>query len=158
MVVYFDTSALIKLYVHEESGVELVREAVEQAERIATSTVAYAEARASFARKWREGIFTEVEHRGTVSDLDEDWLTYDRLGVSNLVAYRAGELAEKHALRGYDSVHLASALRFTERFEDLRFLAFDGRLTDAAREADLPLYEARINPGQQQVDRSSGHD
>ncbi len=140
MVVYLDTSALVKLYVREEEGGELVREAVGQAERIATSTIAYAEARASLARKLREGIFTEEQHRGAVCDLDEDWSAYSRLSVSNQVARRAGELAEQHALRGFDAIHLASAARLRERFEDLRFLAFDDRLTDAARRV-MPLYE-----------------
>lgn len=139
MAIYLDTSALLKLYVDEE-GRELVLTAVGESERVATSTVAYAEARAGLARRFREGDFTEEEHRGAVSDLDEDWRTYDRLVPSNLVAHRAGELAERYALRGFDAIHLASALRLAERFEDLHFLAFDGRLTDAAREAELPVY------------------
>jgi predicted nucleic acid-binding protein len=128
VIVYLDTSALVKLYAEEEESGELVRQAVDEAERIATSTVAYAEARAGLARKEREGVFTKAGHRGAVEDLDNDWPTYARLIVSDTLSRRAGELAERHALRGYDSVHLASALRFAERFEDLRFLAFDDRL------------------------------
>lgn len=140
MVVYLDTSALVKLYVAEEDSREMVRRAVEESERIATSTVAYAEARAGLARKQREGIFTVEELRRAVSDLDDDWPTYERLNVSGPVSYLAGELAERYALRGYDSVHLASAVRLSERFEDLRFLAFDDRLNDAAKGADLTVY------------------
>jgi hypothetical protein len=37
-------------------------------------------------------------------------------------------------------VHLASAVRASERVELLRFLAFDERLNDAARGADLLVY------------------
>jgi hypothetical protein len=37
-------------------------------------------------------------------------------------------------------VHPASAVRLKERFNDLRFMAFDDRLVDAAREAALPVY------------------
>jgi hypothetical protein len=37
-------------------------------------------------------------------------------------------------------VHLASAARFSGRFEDLRFLCFDGRLNEAARGAGLAVY------------------
>jgi uncharacterized protein len=90
-------------------------------------------------------VFTEEQHLGAVADLDDDWRTYDRLAVSNLVAYRAGELAERYALRGYDSVHLASALRFAERFEDLNFLAFDGDLRNAARTSSLPIFGDETN-------------
>jgi len=149
LVVYLDTSALVKLYVAEEDGRELVRRAVEEAERIATSTVAYAEARAGLARKQREEVFTAEELRRAVSDLDQDWPAYDRLNVSDPVSYLAGELAERHALRGYDAVHLASAVRLSERFGDLNFLAFDVRLNDAARAADLAVYadESRARLG-----------
>ncbi len=106
---YLDTSALVKLYVEEE-GRETVFEAVEEAGSIATSTVAYAEARAAFARKERIG------------DL------------------RAGEMAERYALRGFDALHLASAFRLGERFADVRLLAFDDRLVEAARAASVPVF------------------
>ena len=149
MIVYLDTSALVKLYVAEEDGRELVRRVVEESERVATSTIAYAEARAGLARKQREEIFTAEDLRRAVSDLDEDWPAYDRLNVSDSISYLAGELAERHALRGFDAVHLASAVRLSQRFGDLRFLAFDGRLNDAARDADLVVYrdESRAGPG-----------
>ena len=97
MIVYLDTSALVKLYVAEEDGRELVRRVVEESERVATSTVAYAEVRAGLARRQREEIFTAEDLRRAVSDLDEDWPAYDRLNVSDSVSYLAGELAERHA-------------------------------------------------------------
>jgi predicted nucleic acid-binding protein len=139
LILYLDTSALLKLYV-EEPGREVVREAIGAAEVAATSTVAYAEARAALARRLREGDFTEEEHRRAVERLGREWRGYHRLAVSNLVARRAGDLAERHALRGFDAIHLASAARLEERFEDLRFLAFDDRLLDAAKKASMPVY------------------
>ena len=139
---YLDTSALVKLYVREEEGYDVVREAVEEAERVATSTVAYAEARAALARKARESDLDEEGHRRAVGALDDEWHRYDRLVVSNLVSYRAGVLAQRYALRGFDAIHLASAARLLERFQDLRFLAFDDRLKEAARRM-MPLYERR---------------
>ncbi len=145
-MIYLDTSALLKLYVKEE-GCELVRQAVGVASTVATSTVAYAEARAGLARRFREGDFTDEEHRGAVKDLNGDWPVYDRLSVSDSVAYQAGELAERYALRGYDAVHLASAVRLSERFGNLRFLAFDGRLNDAAKAADLAVYDDESRTG-----------
>lgn len=138
MTLYLDTSALVKLYVAEEQR-ETVIEAVEGASRVATSTVAYAEARAAFARRKREGGLSEDECRRAVEALDEGWESYDRLAVSDAVARRAGDMAEEYALRGFDAVHLASAARLKERFGDLRFLAFDDRLVDAARRS-VPVY------------------
>lgn len=127
-----DTSALVKLYV-EEKDREAVFEAVEDSDLVATSVVAYAEARAAFAKKKREGALDDEGHRRAGSDLDEDWETFERLVVSEMVARLAGEFAERHALRGFDAVHLASAVRIRGKFEDLRFMAFDERLTQAAR-------------------------
>lgn len=144
MIVYLDTSALVKLYVAEEDSGGLVRRAIEEAERIATSTVAYAEARSGFARKHREDVFDDAQLRRAVSDLDEDWPTYALLVVSDPIARRAGELAERHALRGFDAIHLASAVRLSERLEDTRFLAFDARLNDAAGRANLAMYGEEV--------------
>ena len=64
-----------------------------------------------------------------------------RISVSNLGAFRAGEMAKRHALRGFDAIHLVSAARFEERFDDLHFLAFDARLVEAARGASVAVYE-----------------
>ena len=55
----------------EEEGREVVRGAIEGADRVATSTVSYAEARAALARKEREGDLDEEGHRRAVEALDE---------------------------------------------------------------------------------------
>jgi len=125
----------------EEEGREVVFEAVEQAARLATSTVAYAEARAAFTRKEMRGDLRVAGRRQAVSDLNGEWRGFVRISVSNLVAYRAGEMAERYALRGFDAIHLASAARLGERFSDVHFLAFDARLVEAARGSSVPVYE-----------------
>ena len=63
--------------------------------------------------------------------------------MSDKLSRRAGELAERYSLRGYDAVHLASAVQLSERFDAVRFLAFDDRLNEAARSAELPVYGER---------------
>lgn len=139
MILYLDTSALVKLYAVEE-GRETVERAVEEAGRISTSAVAYAEGRAALARKLREGVFSEEEHREAVAALDEDWRTLEVLSVTENVARFAGDLAERHALRGFDAVHLASALlvraasRERDDGEDMLFLGFDTDLMGAVAE------------------------
>lgn len=44
------------------------------------------------------------------------------------------------SLRGYDAVHLASAIQLSERFDVVRSLAFDDRLNEAARSVELTVY------------------
>jgi predicted nucleic acid-binding protein len=53
LILYLDTSALVKLYARERGSAD-VRRQVTDAEAVATSVVAYAEARAAFARLLRE--------------------------------------------------------------------------------------------------------
>jgi len=143
LAVYLDTSALVKLYAEEEER-ELVFEAVDSSEAVATSTVAYAEASSALARRYRKGNMSEGGYRRAAERLKREWSSYERLAVSDRVAYSAGELAHKYALRGFDAVHLASALYFAQRFEELSFLAFDARLVTAAKSASMSVYGEHI--------------
>lgn len=71
MIVYLDTSSLVKLYV-EEDGSSKVAALVRSSEVTSTSLVAYAEARAAFARRFREKAFTPAEHDRIKSFFDKD--------------------------------------------------------------------------------------
>lgn len=139
MILYVDTSALVKRYIDEE-GRELALAALGAASLVTTSAITYAEARAAFARRWRAGDLDEEQLAQLISRLDTDWSVLNHMDTTNSVAQHAGKLAQAYGLRGFDAVHLASALAFTEQFENLNFLAFDNRLTDAARAASLIVY------------------
>lgn len=141
MILYLDTSALIKVYVREP-GREVVKEAVEGSSKIATAMVSYAEARATFARLLREEGLTEEEHANVVGALNERWRTYEKPSVTESVVRLAGDFAQRYALRGYDSIQLASAFVCHGRYRDLRFLAFDDDLNGAAGQV-VRLYSAR---------------
>lgn len=134
MSAYLDTSALVKLW-NEEVGSALVRSVVSEEEPLGTSVVAYAEARAAFARALREQRWAQGEHDAVVSDLERRWTRLMRVVVTNTLAFEAGRLAERHRLRGFDAIHLASALRLRERLDEptLGFVCFDERLVEAAR-------------------------
>lgn len=140
MILYLDTSALVKVYVREP-GRETVAHAVRESTRIATAMVSYAEARAAFARLLREGSLTGEEHAGVVGALDWRWRTYEKPAVTENLVRLAGDLAQRYALRGYDAVQLASAVVCGGQSTDLRFLAFDDRLNAAGRL--VKVYEAR---------------
>ncbi len=133
MIAYLDTSSLVKLYVEEE-GSPLVRDLVESAELVATSVVAYAEARAALARQRREGGLTSGGYDRAKKDFEQDWPRYLSVEVSETVCRSAGDLAEKHRLRGFDGLHLASYLSLHEDgAPEIRFSAFDAALNRAAR-------------------------
>lgn len=138
MTLYLDTSSLVKLYV-TEPGAERVRRAVRKAQVVATSAIAYPEARAAFARLRRERMLTASALRAIEQDFEADWGSYLALEPTMALCRNAGELAERHRLRGYDSVHLASYLEVTRqaRPDRTRFSSFDSRLNRAARSAVL---------------------
>ena len=133
MIVYLDTSSLIKLYVDEE-GSAAVRALVAGASVVATSVLAYPEARSAMARLRREGVLTEIEQARAKGDLDRDWGSFLALPVDTIWR-QAGELAERHGLRGADSVHLASfqALLGHKEGVPATFSSFDERLNLAVR-------------------------
>lgn len=133
MILYLDTSALVKVYVEEE-GSALVRGLIAGASLVATSRIAYAEARAALARASREGALTETDYRDSITHLKADWPSYFVLEVTEQAVQLAGELAERHRLRGFDSLHLASAVLLTRRVKDcVTFACWDTRLWEAAK-------------------------
>jgi predicted nucleic acid-binding protein len=133
LIAYLDTSSLVKLYVEEKNST-LVRRLVERAELVATSVVAYAEARAALARQQREGGLTAAGYDRAKADFERDWPRYLTIEVSEAVYRSAGDLAEKHHLRGFDSLHLASYLSlYSEGARQIRFSAFDEAMNRAAR-------------------------
>ncbi|MCK4727423.1 MAG: type II toxin-antitoxin system VapC family toxin [Desulfobacterales bacterium] len=137
MVLYLDTSSLVKLYVEEKDSSQIAN-LVGASNVTATSLVAYAEARAAFARRFRERAFTANEYRVLLSSLNEDWGNYLILKVTNELVRRAGDLAEKHALRGFDAIHLSSAVSLCQDFSaPVVFSCSDRKLQKASELEDL---------------------
>jgi uncharacterized protein len=134
MTVYLDTSDLVKLYVDEPKADE-IRSLVAEASVVATSVIAYAEARATFARRRRERLMTLSETKAAIRQLDLDWEDFFIIDVQDQQGRAAGHLADAHGIQGCDAVHLAAfenVLANTDD-EDVRFSSADARLVRAAR-------------------------
>lgn len=139
MILYLDSSAMIKLYVQEPGSAEIQRW-VEGAQVIATSRIAYAEARAGLARKFRNQELAVKVYRSLIEDLDGDWENYFIVDVTESLVKLAGLLSEKHALRGLDAIHLASGVILRRQGRrDVAFSCFDARLVSAARGEGLKI-------------------
>jgi predicted nucleic acid-binding protein len=137
MILYLDTSALVKLYIAEE-GTHLVQKAVSDSSLIATSKVAYAEARAAFARAFREKIIENRVYNEIVAVLKQDWNSYFKLEVTDKLIDLAGELAQTHSLRGFDAIHLSSAITLSHLLEKkVTAVCFDVRLWSALKIYDF---------------------
>ncbi len=142
MILYLDTSSLVKLYV-EEDGSDEVRELAGNGQTISSSWVAYAEARSAFARRYRGGGVSILEYGKRVDDFERDWGGYLKLDVHSQVLRTAGQLTEKHGLRALDAIHLASALDLkggsTTPPLAVVFSSADRRLQEAARAEGLEV-------------------
>jgi predicted nucleic acid-binding protein len=144
VILYLDTSALAKLFI-VEPGSQSVSAAVAQAAAVATHLIAYAEMRATFARAVRMGRVDGAALPTLTTDLERRWVSLEVLTVTEPLVRRAGDLAERHGLRGYDSVHLAAVLALRELVgsgAEVRFGVFDTKLRDAALVHGLSLLSA----------------
>ena len=129
LIAYFDTSALIKLLV-VEPGTEVAEELWDGASERVASCVVYAEARAALAAAARDRRLSARQLRNVVGGLGEACGAMQLVGVDAELAELAGELAEHHALRGYDAVHLATALEIET--SELVIATWDSDLARAA--------------------------
>ena len=132
MILYLDTSAIVKLYVEEE-GSSLVRSAVEQAGVVATSRVAYAETHAALAAACRTERITVAERAAAAAAFRVDWRAYLIVNVTQALVELAGDLALAYELRGFDAIHVASAVLLRQRTRQrMEFMTWDKRMAEAA--------------------------
>lgn len=136
MMLYLDTSALIKRYV-DEDGSGRVNELWDGAAGIATSVVAFAEMIAALNRKLREGVLSAREYSRTATSFKGDYRRIILVPISVGFDERIETLARKHALRGFDAIHLASALVIRGK----------GRVETAFACYDRTLYQAGLKEG-----------
>jgi predicted nucleic acid-binding protein len=131
MILYLDTSSLVKVYVKEVHS-DLVREWFKAAKGIAISRVGYAEAMSAFARRRAQGDLDDDQFELVSETLSVHWSEFVLLPVRER---KAGILAVKHFLRGFDAIHLAAAAELPSAFRDepVLFSSFDTRLLGAAR-------------------------
>ena len=137
MILYCDTSALIKRYVEEE-GTEFVDYLWDTASAIVTSIVAFAETISVFSRKFREGLLTHKEYAKTVKNFKVDYEELVLVSITKDLNTLIENLLARYPLRGFDAIHLASATIFTRpEVEDVLFACFDHNLNQAASKEGL---------------------
>ena len=134
MIVYFDTSAFIPLIIDEQSSDSSER-LWNEATRVVSVRLLYAEARAALARAHRLGRLTKRGLTSAVGLLDALTQEVDSIEISDSLVRRAGALAEDQELRGYDAVHLAAAQTIADL--DTIFASGDQQLIAAASDLGL---------------------
>jgi predicted nucleic acid-binding protein len=140
MIVYADTSALVKLFVTEE-GSQATREMLFGASTMGTGLLTRAELGAAFARGARRGLLSEKEAQKARQQVEVVWPTWVHIAVDENLVTRAESLTWEYKLRGYDAIHLACALTWQEYMEHQVVLAtFDRELWEATRQVELGVW------------------
>lgn len=130
MILYLDTSSIVKLYI-EETGTDAVRRWAEEAEVLAACRVAYPELISALNRRFRNGDMSRKEFRLLADGFSKEWADF---AVIDFDEMEAGRLAEKYGLRGFDAIHLSALklLKIRDNNIDLAFSSFDKELNRAA--------------------------
>jgi predicted nucleic acid-binding protein len=145
---YFDTSAVVKLYV-AEAGSGWIENIVNQragndfVHAIAFVKIGIVETAAALTRRQRLGDITLAErgqlYAGFMQDVERRYLI---MAVSDDLLLLAAELTQQYLLRGYDAVHMAGAISLDRQLAVAHlpaptFVSADKMLCDVARAQGL---------------------
>ena len=142
---YFDTSALIKLYV-EEVGTAETLDLVEElrGDRMVILDITLLECRSAVRRREREGDISGPDANRILQQVHQDASAlYLVQPSSSAVIEEVSRLLDTHALRAYDALQLAGCLIVRRGvLSPPTFVCADGRLCEAAEFEGLQA----INP------------
>lgn len=132
MRVFFDTSAFVKRYVHED-GTDAVLEWCDRATEIGLAAIALPEIVSAFCRLQRENRIVEAQYWQLktllLTDIEDAALCH----LTPAVLAQAIVTLETSPLRGMDAIHIGSALALQADV----FVSADQRQCDAAERAGL---------------------
>ncbi len=141
MILFVDTSALIKRYILED-GTNEFQDLFLKAERVIVSVITIAEIYSTFSRLLREGEITQKETEKLVEHFHEDWKSLGILNCDQIVESKIKEVGITSSLRGADLIQLASALVCKDELPNISFIVADTRLANAGNDFGLTV----INP------------
>jgi predicted nucleic acid-binding protein len=128
MVLYVDSSALLKRYVAEHDS-DVADSLMAADPVLATSRIAEVEVRRNLARLLNEDD-AAIAKQQFLEDLD----VFALVAVDATTCNDAARIAESTLCRSLDAIHIAAAVRAGP---DTRFLTFDVRQAKAARTVGL---------------------
>ena len=144
MILYLDSSALVKHYIQED-GSEEISSLIEKAENTGTVLITFAEMASALSKSVRMGWVERKGAEGAWLDFKEQWLTFTRIDITNSVLDKAGQLAWEYELRGYDAIHLAAALTWQDLMETSVTLGtFDKELWKAGKGIGINVWPEQL--------------
>lgn len=132
MILFADSSALVKLYVDEPGSAQVVAHAA-AANALAVCRVTWVEVMSALARRAREQPQAAAALAAARQRFKLDWGRLAVLELTPALVELAGDYTQALALRAYDSVQLATLVTLHKRMdEEVQFACFDDRLVKAA--------------------------
>jgi hypothetical protein len=140
LILYADTSALIKRYI-KESGSEQVLAFFSQHAMIGTSVLTQVEMASAMSKAVRQNWAPETEIQTAWKDFLTHWPYYISIPISPDILDRGVALAWRYGLRAYDVLHLATVLSW-ENLAAAKavFACYDKNLNNAARQEGLHVW------------------
>lgn len=143
MLLYLDTSALVKRYINE-IGSDAVRKTAISADLVAISVIGKVEMHSALSRSLQYGVAEEMVSLAT-NAFKEDYKGLIFLNLHNEIVNMACETASMFKLRGFDAIHLATALFWMEELgKEVHFFTYDRQLWHAAQKTKLVIYPEYI--------------
>lgn len=130
-MLYLDTSALARLYTLEPDHEEVRLEQAKATGDI-THDITYVELHSALAGRRRRRLMTERAYQSALSDFSRDWPSIRHISIDDQLLQDAATLAQTHALRAYDAVHLAAAQAVAPL--GITFMTFDTGLRAVAEQ------------------------
>lgn len=145
MIVYFDTSALVKRYLREDDSDKVIA-LFDEADHIFGSVViTQVEIAATFQRAIRMDTASPELAAEVWQDFLDHWQSFTRLRIFAGTIQRASENAWKYDLRGYDSLHLAAGLLWQETLgAQITLATFDRDLWLAGQKTGMLSWPAGL--------------
>ncbi len=140
MIVYWDRSALIKLYV-EEVGTADVDLLIKQADLSGTALICHVEIAATLAKLVRMQSLTPAGEQIAFQNFLSDWPTLIQIQINQPLLTQASAFAWAYSLRGYDATHLASAYTWQNLLgETVTFATYDRHLRSTAQTLGMDVF------------------
>lgn len=144
MIVYIDTSALVKRYIQEANSGDVVT-LLDQADLAGSILLTRVEMASAFSKAVRMKWLDPQAAEGSWQDFLVHWHSFSRLNVTQPLTERASRLAWDYGLRAYDATHLAAALLWQETLETPVTLAtYDRELWLAGQKAGLSVWPENL--------------
>jgi predicted nucleic acid-binding protein len=140
MILYADTSALVKRYVLE-TGSKGVNALIEQADSVGSALITRVEMASVLAKAARMNWVEVKQAENAWQDFLSDWQNFVRLSITPGLVEHASRLAWENGLRGYDATHLAATFIWQEMLEmPVTLATFDHELWLAAKNNKMEVW------------------